>query len=153
MGGVVGSSSTGCLRVKQYEQQIMMQTSSCQPDKTFCTLVRLGLSHSGLETSWQPVVEKGKNKVFPTGWWTVAGVYWQLQDKIGWVYSAAPTTFLWLLWSDYCGHLSATHCQLLTEQWCKSKKEMLTFKTKVVPFVLVSVLRPNVYFEGKNSQF
>lgn len=60
MGGVVGSSSTGCLRVKQYEQQIMMQTSSCQPDKTFCTLVRLGLSHSGLETSWQPVVEKGK---------------------------------------------------------------------------------------------
>lgn len=29
-------------------------------DKTFCTLVRLGLSHSGLETSWQPVVEKGK---------------------------------------------------------------------------------------------
>lgn len=67
----------------------------------------------------------------------VAGVYWQLQDKIGWVYSAAPTTFLWLLWSDYCGHLSATHCQLLTEQWrvwCKSKKEMFTFKTKVVPF-------------------
>lgn len=58
MGGVVGSSSTGCLRVKKYEQQIMMQASSCQPDKTFCTLVRLGLSHSGLETSWQPVVEK-----------------------------------------------------------------------------------------------
>lgn len=40
-------------------------------------IFKTGLSHTGLETVWQPPVAR-KKCAFPHGWWVVAEGYWQL---------------------------------------------------------------------------